>query len=156
MKHSILFVSIFLLRQNSYTATNEFCYILYFDMHQMWNTKKTQRCTVMLNIHGPLETIGRRILCLLLDYPNLPLMPMTRRTSYGNYKNWKTEWHYYSRACAGHYLYRYIPICITKQYIYKTKSVLHYLRTYTNINIGIESKYMCKGHLNMTAFTKPG
>ena len=56
------------------------------------------------------------IQCLLLDYPNLPWMPMTSRTSYGNYKlqllNCYTKkilndticYQNNSRACAGHYL----------------------------------------------------
>ena len=50
--------------------------------------------------------------------------------------------------------YRYIPICHTKQYIYKTKYAPQYFRTYTNVYIRIGSTCMYKGHFIITAFNK--
>ena len=49
----------------------------------------------------------------------------------------------------------YIPICNTKQYVYKIKYVLpHHAWTYTNVCIGIGSTCMYKGHWNSTTFIK--
>ena len=44
--------------------------------------------------------------------------------------------------------YRYIPICTTKQYIYKTKyDPVRHFQTYTKVYIGIGNKFIHKGHL---------
>ena len=52
--------------------------------------------------------------------------------------------------------YRYIPICNTKQYMYKTKyDLLHNSRTYTNVYIGNGSTCMYKGNLKLEIWELP-
>ena len=54
------------------------------------------------------------------------------------------------------YYSRYISMCSTKQYMYKTKyALIHHSRTYTNVYIGIWSTYIyVKSHFNRKAFIK--